>query len=60
MRYEKYAKKRKTGALWGYLRPGVWIKLSCGSKHLNTMPVGYYAFNFYPDRKPKKWSIEHA
>ena len=57
MRYDKYAKKKKTGALWGYLRPGVWIKLSCGSKHVNTKDVGYFAFNFYPERKPGRWEI---
>lgn len=60
MRYDKYARKSRTGALWGYLRPGVWIKLSCGNKCLNTMPVGYIGFNFYPERKPKKWSVTHA
>lgn len=58
MRYERYARKRKTGALWGYIRPGVWMKLSCGSKHCNTQPVGYMTFNFYPASKPYRWSIE--
>lgn len=60
MRYDKYARKSKTGALWGYIRPGVWIKLSKGSKHCNTKEVGYYGFNFYPERKPAKWSVTHA
>lgn len=60
MRYQKYARKRKTGALWGYVRPGVWIKLSKGSKHCNTQEVGYYGFNFYPANNPSKWEIEHA
>lgn len=58
MRYQRYARKRKTGALWGYVRPGVWIKLSCGSKHVDTQPVGYYGFNFHPADKPGIWSIE--
>lgn len=60
MRYDKYAKKTKTGALWGYLRPGVWIKLSCGSKHCNTQPVGYIGFNFHPENKPAKWCVTYA
>lgn len=60
MRYAKYARKARTGALWGYIRPGVWIKLSCGNKKLKTKPVGYYGFNFYPENNPNKWSITHA
>ena len=57
MVYDKYARKRKTGALWGYVRPGVWIKLSRGSKHVSTQDVGYYGFNFYPESKPSVWEI---
>ncbi len=60
MVYHRFARKRKTGALWGYIRPGVWIKLSKGIKHCNTQEVGYFAFNFYPDRKPGRWEVEHA
>ncbi|AWY03076.1 hypothetical protein SCYZ1_3 [Pseudomonas phage SCYZ1] len=60
MVYDKLARKRKTGALWGYIRPGVWIKLSRGSKCVNTQDVGYFAFNFYPEKKPGRWSVEYA
>ena len=60
MVYPKFARKRKTGAYWGYIRPGVWIKLSRGSKCMNTQEVGYFAFNFYPENKPGRWEIEHA
>ncbi|CCE60765.1 hypothetical protein tf_10 [Pseudomonas phage tf] len=54
----KYAVKKKTGAIWRFIRPGVYTKVALGdpTKYSRaTKEVGYMATNFHPRENPKKW-----